>query len=60
MNTTPLDNYIAAIVEATLVYDKTSDHRHAGSPVPGDCIRCNVVAALPQATADALRKRVRT
>ncbi len=41
-----LDTYVNAIVEATIAYDASGDHKHAGSPVPGDCIRCNVVASL--------------
>jgi len=41
-----LDTYVEAIIDATIAYDASGDHQHAGSPVPGDCIRCNVVASL--------------
>ncbi len=43
----PLDTLVDTIAQAVVVYDVSGDHRHAGSPVPGDCIRCNVLAALP-------------
>ncbi len=56
----PLDRYVAAIVAATKEYDRTGDHKHEGAPVPGDCVRCNVVAYLPpyaQAQLDAKAER---
>lgn len=42
----PLDVLNDKIVEAVIAYDASGDHRHAGSPIPGDCVRCNVVASL--------------
>jgi len=41
----------------TIAYDTTGDHNHDGSPVPGDCIRCNVLAALPKHIANRVRER---
>lgn len=46
-----LDVYVAALVVATIDYDASGDHVHAGSPIPGDCVRCNVVASLPNTAA---------
>jgi len=55
-NTYALDIFVQAIVDATIAYDATGDHRHDGSPVPGDCIRCNVLAALPDYVANRVRE----
>jgi hypothetical protein len=42
----PLNTLVNGIVDRVIEYDATGDHRHGGAPVPGDCIRCNVVASL--------------
>jgi hypothetical protein len=42
-----LDWLVDAVVNAVTAYDASGDHRHAGSPVPGDCIRCDIIATLP-------------
>lgn len=39
---TPLDTLIATVRAAIHVYDASGDHRHAGSPRPGDCLRCTL------------------
>jgi hypothetical protein len=54
-----LDRLVAAVTEAIIAYDASGDHRHDGSPVPGDCVRCNVVASLPN-TAVARIQRAHT
>lgn len=43
-----LDALTSAVVLAIREYDATGDHHHGGGPVPGDCIRCALVAALPE------------
>jgi len=54
--TATLDRYVAAIVEATIAYDASGDHRHDGSPRPGDCVRCNVVEALPNTAVARIQR----
>lgn len=50
-----LDALTSAVVLAIREYDATGDHHHGGGPVPGDCIRCALVAALPKWACDGLR-----
>lgn len=54
--TLDLDTFVNTLTEAVIAYDASGDHRHAGSPVPGDCVRCNVVEALPNTAVARIQR----
>jgi len=57
MTTRPnaLPEYIEALVQATIRYEASGDHRHNGGPFPGDCIRCNLLPLLPDSATPRVR-----
>lgn len=42
-----LGKLVDDVARAIREYDSTGDHHHGGGPVPGDCVRCALVLALP-------------